>query len=111
MIVYNVSLSIHPERETEVLEWLKATHIPEVLDTGLFLQAEMFRVMERPGAAHNSYAIQYRLSSWGDFERYQNEHAPALQQKTRELFGENVLAFRTFLEKEWEMGQAEGGQQ
>ena len=100
MIIYNVTLSINPEIEIEVLRWLMDEHIPEVLDTGLFLEHHIFKVLESPRARnHNSYAIQYKLESWDKFDAYTNEYAAALKAKTQEKFGENVLAFRTFLEK------------
>lgn len=100
MIIYNVTLSIHPELEAEVLEWLKSEHIPEVMDTGLFIDSQMFKVMEKPEArTHNSFAIQYRLENWQKFHDYQQKHAAELRQKTIDRYGENVLAFRTFLEK------------
>lgn len=110
MIVYNVTLSIDPAREQEVMHWLQTEHVPEVLDTGLFLQVECFKVFERPGMPHNSYALQYRLSDWSDYSKYLDTFAAALQAKTRDRFGEHVLAFRTFLQKEWELGQPTGGQ-
>lgn len=103
MIVYNVTLSIHPERELEVINWLRNEHVPEVLATGLFLGAECFKVHEQPGLPHNSFAIQYRMKSWSDYAQYKERFAQALQQKTAERFGEHVLAFRTFLHKEWEV--------
>lgn len=101
MIIYNVTLSINPTVETEFIDWLKNVHIPEVLDTQLFVSGELFKVFERPSSnQHSSYAVQYRLESWGHFNQYQLEFAAGLQQKTREKFGENVLAFRTFLERQ-----------
>jgi hypothetical protein len=33
-----------------------------------------------------------------DYERYRDTHAPALQAKTREKYGERVLAYRSLLE-------------
>ena len=100
MIIYNVTLSILPEIETEVIEWLRDEHIPEVMDTKLFVSHSMFKIIEDPvSKSHNSYAIQYTLDSWNDFERYQKEFATALRNKTLAKYGENVLAFRTFLEK------------
>ncbi|MEY2924753.1 MAG: hypothetical protein RLZZ337_1301 [Bacteroidota bacterium] len=100
MIVYNVTLSINPELETEVLTWLEKEHIPEVMATNLFLNHNMFKILESPRAqTHNSYAIQYHLESWEKFDEYTNEHADKLRTKTQEKFGDNVLAFRTFLEK------------
>lgn len=100
MIIYNITLSINPIIETEVMQWLKEEHIPEVLETGLFLDYSIFKVIEDPdNRKHNSYAVQYRLESWAHYETYKLEHAAKLKEKTQKKFGENVLAFRTFLEK------------
>jgi hypothetical protein len=100
MIIYNVTVSIHPEIEIQALDWFKKIHIPEVMETGLFTEFNMFKVIESPvDKTHNSYAFQYHLESWGKFEEYSEVHAPSLKKKTEEKFGENVLAFRTFLEK------------
>lgn len=100
MIIYNVTLSINPSLETSVIQWLKEEHIPEVLDTGLFLEYHIFKVIEDPtDRKHNSYAVQYTLESWAHFNTYTLEHADRLRDKTKEKFGDNVLAFRTFLEK------------
>ena len=100
MIIYNVTLSINPTMESSVLAWLRETHIPEVMATGLFLSNNMFKIIEsHTERSHNSYAIQYTLESWEKFNDYASNHAAELQSKTKLKFGENVLAFRTFLEK------------
>lgn len=100
MIVYNVTLSIMPEIENEVVAWLKNEHIPEVMETDLFVEYKMFRIVEDPIAkTHNSFAIQYTMLSWEDFETYNEKHAQILRDKTKKKYGERVLAFRTFLEK------------
>lgn len=55
MIVYNVTLAIEPNIEDEFMQWLKEVHIPEVMDTGLFVSSEIFKVFEAPeqiGRAH-----------------------------------------------------------
>ncbi|MDB4162101.1 DUF4286 family protein [Bacteroidia bacterium] len=100
MIIYNVTLSINPTMETSVIQWLKEEHIPEVLETGFFLGHDIFKVIENPkDRKHNSYAVQYKLESWAHFNTYALEHADRLKEITQQKFGENVLAFRTFLEK------------
>jgi hypothetical protein len=100
MIIYNVTISINPELEKEILTWLKEEHIPEVMETNLFESHAMFKVVENHvDRHHNSYAIQYTLTSWEKFDTYTANHADALKQKTKEKYGENLLAFRTFLEK------------
>jgi hypothetical protein len=100
MIIYNVTLAVSPEIEEEFIQWLNEIHIPEVLETELFIKAELFKIIEDISTkAHNSYAVQYRLENWKHFEEYQAKHATALKQKTIDKYGEKVLAYRTFLEK------------
>jgi hypothetical protein len=100
MIIYNITISIHPAIEKEALSWFKEIHIPEVMETELFLEYQMFKVIESHiEKTHNSYAIQYKLDNWEQFDEYVQNHAVGLQQKTKDKFGDNVLAFRTFLEK------------
>jgi hypothetical protein len=100
MIIYNVTLSINPELETEILTWLVDEHIPEVMNTGLFDSQSMYKVVENHvDRHHNSYAVQYTLSSWDKVDTYVEKHAEGLKDKTKEKYGENLLAFRTFLEK------------
>ena len=100
MIIYNVTLSINPTLEQEVISWLQEEHIPEVMETGLFLDYNIFKVIENPvERTHNSYAVQYSLKTWEDFAEYSDKHADRLKDITKAKYGENVLAFRTFLEK------------
>jgi hypothetical protein len=100
MIIYNVTLSINPKIESSILVWLRETHIPEVMSTGLFLSSNIFKVIEsHKERTHNSYAIQYTLDSWEKFDDYSSNYMAEMRSKTKLKFGENVLAFRTFLEK------------
>jgi hypothetical protein len=100
MIIYNITLSINPELEQEVLHWLKLEHIPEVMETNLFIEFHIFKIVENPvERTHNSYAVQYTLESWAKFEEYTKNHAERLRDVTTAKYGENVLAYRTFLEK------------
>ena len=46
MIIYNVTISIRPDLEGEVLAWLKNEHIPEILETGLFVEHHIFKIFE-----------------------------------------------------------------
>ena len=96
-VVYNVTVSVDPVSSEEWLNWMRTEHIPDVLSTGLFLRSQIMRIegYEENGV---TYAIQYTLASRQHLERYQQEFAPALQQKHAEKFGDKALAFRTVLE-------------
>ncbi len=79
------------------LQWMKATHIPDVMATGLFLDHRMCRVLaEDEGGI--TYAVQYTCADMATYERYRAEHAPRLQAETEKQFGGKFVAFRTLLE-------------
>jgi hypothetical protein len=97
MYIYNVTCNVAPEIHLEWIHWMKSTHIPEVLATACFSEARILKLMniEDEGA---TYAIQYTYAQEADLLKYQSVFAPALQQKTKEKYGERVLAFRTYME-------------
>ena len=39
MIIYNVTCSIDSDIVEDWLDWMKKTHIPDILDTGFFIRA------------------------------------------------------------------------
>lgn len=97
MIIYNVTVSIDHEVQEEWLQWMKQVHIPEVMNTGLFVDNRILRVLnvDDTGA---TFSIQYSLRSMEDYERYSSEFASALQAAHTERYKDKFVAFRTLLE-------------
>lgn len=96
MIIYNVTVSIDNDAEDSWVKWMKETHIPDVLNTGLFLESRFTRVMgEEEGG--KTYSIQYLCESMETYEKYRDEHAPRLQKDHSERFQGKFAAFRTIL--------------
>ena len=98
MIIYNVTININHDVHDSWLKWMKEIHIPEVLKTGMFLEAKMLRLIGDEDSGGTTYAIQYCCSTMQDYEKYRDEFAPALQQETAKLFKDKFVAFRTLLE-------------
>ena len=81
------------------LNWMFQEHIPEVMQTGCFLECKVLKLLtEADDNQGVNYAIQYTANSMEDYEHYRTNFAPALQQKTLEKFGSQVLAYRSLLE-------------
>lgn len=100
MIVYNVTCHVDDSILDDWLEWMTGVHLPEVMETGKFLSYEMFSVDKLdPSDPGQNYAIMYRAESIEHYNRYVEEHAAALKQKTLERYGDRVAAFRTILRK------------
>lgn len=99
MIVYNVTCHISADMEAEWLTWMRAEHLPEVMNSGCFLEVKMMRLLTQADDDEGiNIAVQYTAKSMADYERYREYFAPALQAKTREKYGDRVLAYRSLLE-------------
>jgi hypothetical protein len=95
-VLYNVTVSIDPTCEQEWLEWMRSSHIPEVMTSGCFLESRLSRVNgEEQGGV--TYAITYVAYSQEDLDRYSREFAPGLQADHSARFNGRFAAFRTTL--------------
>lgn len=99
MIIYNVTCNVETDIAEDWLHWMKTIHIPEVMQTGLFIEFKIARILNnQSGDIGVNYAIQYHANTLDDYETYREKHAPELQKKTFERYGEKMTAFRTLLE-------------
>lgn len=97
MILYNVTINVDDSIHEEWLEWMKSTHIPDVLATGMFKENRICRIeaFEEGGV---SYAIQYVAPDRDHYDRYQNEFSARLQEEHTLRYQGKFAAFRTVLE-------------
>ena len=98
-IIYNVTVNIDHQVHDEWLTWMKTTHIPDVMHTGLFLEAKLSKILaEESGGL--SYSIQYLCEDESKLAAYQKSHAPRLQNEHNAKFNGKFAAFRTLLRVE-----------
>lgn len=97
MVIYNVTVNIDDDIHLEWVQWMKETHIPEVMQTGMFLENRLCKLLVNEESG-TTYTIQYTAYSLADLHEYQEIFAPELQRKHREKFGNKFVAFRTVME-------------
>ncbi len=96
MILYNVTVSIDERVHEEWLDWMRNTHIPEVLETGCFIESRISRVHgEEDGGV--TFAISYVAPSQEKYDEYVAKYAPALQKEHSMRYEGRFAAFRTLL--------------
>lgn len=96
-LIYNVTVSVDKTHTEEWLFWMQEVHVPQVMETGLFLEAKLTEVLADSDDSV-SYAIQYLCACRADYECYVEKHAPRLQEEHNAKFGNKALAFRTLLD-------------
>lgn len=100
MVAYNVTINVHDSVQEEWVKWMKKTHLPQVMATGMFTSYAMFKLLTRQDDEEGTtFVIQYFCNEISDYERYKTEFAPALQQETQKLFAGKFHAFRTLMER------------
>ncbi len=97
MIIYNVTVNVDEDVAAEWLSWMKEVHIPDVMQTGMFNDYRICRVLAEESGGF-TYAVQYTCPDMGTYEKYRDEFAPSLQQETARRYGGKLVAFRTLLE-------------
>ncbi len=99
MILYNVTIKINHDAEQEWLQWMKDEHMPELMQTGLFVDSKLFRLLDIDDTEGATYAAQYFCKNMEDYNNYISAYSAAMRAKGIEKFGDRFIAFRTIMEQ------------
>ncbi|MEX2595447.1 MAG: DUF4286 family protein [Salibacteraceae bacterium] len=97
MIIYNVTVKVENDIHEDWINWMRETHIPDVMATGKFIEHQFAKVLvdDEDGI---TYAVQYKCQDMETLTAYYEEYAPELQKEHTERFKDKFVAFRTLLE-------------
>ena len=95
MIYYQINIRVKKDISNQWLEWMKKTHIPEVLDTGYFISYKISKVI-KPVSEDDivEFSIVYKCESFERYLDYSVKAASDLQNKHTEMFNGKVKAYR-----------------
>ena len=99
MFLYNVTVGIDKDVEQEWLQWMKDEHIPKVMDTGMFFDHKIYKVLHDQEEGSVSYSVQYFAYTINHITLYFEKFAPALLEQHRTRFRDKHVAFMTLLEE------------
>lgn len=101
MIVYNVTINVPNDLVENWLEWMKNEHIIDVISTACFHDYRIWKIHTEKieNDESTNYSVQYFARTMELYDEYINHHATKLRDKTKQKFGDRLLAFRTLLEE------------
>ena len=99
MLLYNVTVGVDKDAEEEWLQYMRGTHIKDVLSTGLFVDWKMYKVLHDKEGDTISYSVQYFAKSIEDVQQYLEVFAPRLVAEHRKRFENRHVAFMTLLDE------------
>jgi len=91
MVTYEITATVRPDLCEAYEQYMRARHIPDLLETGAFAGASLSRSV--PGR----YRVRYEARSRKALDAYLAEHAPRLRQHFTETFPTGVELTR----EEW----------
>jgi len=97
MIIYNVTVKIGFNAHKEWFQWMQNQHIPDVMESGMFVSHRFCRLIDPVDKDGFTYAIQYFAKDISKINRYKKIYAPALQKEHMDKFKGKFVAFRTLL--------------
>lgn len=98
MIIYSVTVTIELAIEREWLDWMRRTHVPDVLRTGCFTGATIYKMFEAT-TDEQTYVIQYQCSAMAEYHRYRDDFAAVVQKEHSDRFSGRFRASRQILEE------------
>ncbi len=98
MFIYNVTIKVQGPIHKLWLQWLKEEHVPEVLATGCFTNATIVRLLEVDDSEGPTYAVQYVAESKALYNRYIENFAGILRQKSFDKWGNQFMGFRSLMQ-------------
>lgn len=98
MIVYNVTIKVDESIAAEWIYWLNEDHIPAIIKTGCFTNANVLRLLEVDDSEGPTYAVQYFTDNLTQYQLYIDNHAARMRQMSFDKWGNKFIAFRSVME-------------
>ena len=90
MIIYNVTINIENAVHEDWLEWMRTTHIPDVMSTGIFTEYRMLRILSNEESGGHTYSVQYFCPSLERYQQYEDIFAPGLRNAAIQRYGNKI---------------------
>ncbi len=98
MLLYNVTITVDLDLHEDWVRWMRDTHIPDVMATGMFISCRMSKLLGHEHTDAEIFTVQYLVKDMVHLRHYQEEFAPKLQQQHQERYNGKIAAFRTVME-------------
>jgi len=98
MIVYNITIRVERSIDEAWLQWQKEEQIPAILETKLFTEYRIYKLMEQDEIEGNTYIIQLFANTAAQLQEFLQIHDQRLREKAFKKWGDRFISFRTTME-------------
>lgn len=97
--LYNATVGIDKELESEWLTWMKEYYLPKAMQSGAFIEYKIYKVLTHEEEDSVSYSIQYFSDAIEKIVYYLNNEGKILIEELRSRFKDRHIVFNTLLQE------------
>lgn len=99
MIISNITYSIDKNLEQDFLEWMKAVHIPAVMNTMKPKSYKIMRLLTEIENAGATFSLQYTFENLQGFKDFDEEFQDYFNREVHKRYVGNYVFFPSLLEE------------
>lgn len=97
MVLYNLTAIVEEEFHDEWMAWMKQTFIPEILNTNLFINHCVLKVLDSPNPGI-TYCFQFNADGPEHYQKFKDSLEAPLLDKYYNRFENKAVSFSTIME-------------
>ena len=98
MILYNITYNIEKDIETDWIDWIRAVHIPKIMETGFFSSVRLFRLLNVDDEG-STYSVQLMSDTIEQIQEFLDNSAHTLANEHNFRYRNKHVAFQTVLQE------------
>ena len=98
MILYNITFNIDLDAEESWVQYMKESHIPNVMLSPSILEYKFLRLLNETEGEGETYALQLFCESIEELENYVQKDAGEISNRLQAKFSNKQVSFATVLE-------------
>ena len=98
MVIYNVTCKVEWTIHARWLVWVKNSHIPEMLATGIFYHAQLVKLIDADETDGATYALQFYTHTLDGYRRFMTGSATGIAASQYSLWQDSIVTFATVME-------------
>ena len=97
MILYNITVIVEEGIESDWLNWINDTFVPQALSSNLLVSQRLLKVLDSPNEGV-TYCLQFIADKLEDYNRFRDNHAADLLNSHNLKFTNKAVFFSTVME-------------
>ena len=97
MIIYNITTKVHNSIAEDWLQWLKDTHVKDVMESDCFTEYKIVKLLEIDETDGPTFAVQFFAESKGLYNHYVEKFVGEMRKRSFDKWGDKFISIRSVM--------------